>query len=40
MSNDSTVANGSSSNHNGDVETVETLVIGAGPVCAVRALQR
>ena len=33
MVNDSTIAKGASSSHSDDVETVETLVIGAGPVC-------
>jgi hypothetical protein len=39
MVNDSTVANGASSSHNDDVETVETLVIGAGPVRGVFGLR-
>jgi hypothetical protein len=39
MVNDSTVVNGASSSHSDDVETVETLVIGAGPVRDLIGLQ-
>jgi hypothetical protein len=35
MSNDSTVVNGADMSANIDVETVETLVIGAGPVSGI-----